>query len=130
MLSGADHSLSASLSIQSGARSISGSPTARPPPGSPPVTLTAVARPPFTKYNVSRLDGEIAAVRDVAAAFERGRMRLLENHVADAEQRGHHGDAEPEPAREHRRADRTRRQRSQREPQDHDVITRPLFIAR
>ncbi len=45
---------------------------------------------------------EPAVDHEVAAAFERGRMRLLEDHVADAEQRRHHRDAEAEPARQHR----------------------------
>jgi hypothetical protein len=73
---------------------------------------------------------EAAADHDVAAALERGRMRLLEDHVADAEQGGHHRDAEPEPAGQDRGSHRARRQRTQREPQDHEVTTRPLFIAR
>ena len=38
----------------------------------------------------------------VAAALKRRRMRLLEDHLADAEQRRHHGDAETEAGREHR----------------------------
>ena len=67
---------------------------------------------------------------DVAAALEGGRVRLLENDVSDAEQRRHHGDAEPEPARQHQRANRTGGQRSQREPQNHVETTRPLFITR
>ena len=55
-------------------------------------------------------------------------MCLLENDVADAEQRRHDRDAESEPAREHCRADRTWGQRAEREPQDH-ATTVPLFIA-
>ena len=68
---------------------------------------------------------------DVAAALERGRMRLLENDVADAEQRRHHGDAEAEAARPappsaigRVASDRSASRRIT------CVTTRPLFIAR
>ena len=56
-------------------------------------------------------------------------MRLLENHRADAEQRGHDGDAEPEAARQDGRADRPRRERAKRDPENHPATTMPLFIA-
>ena len=55
----------------------------------------------------------------VAAALQRRRVRLLDDDLADAEQLRHHRDAEAESDGEHRRAQRPRGQRSQREPENH-----------
>ena len=128
------------------ASAISRSPIARSALGTPPVTAIGVAWPSFIRYSVAFFYGAMLTVcaassgdartladqeprvlqraeppgdHEIAAALERRRMRLLENHVADAEQRGHHRDAEPEAAGQHRRTNRPRRQRAEREPQNH-----------
>ena len=49
----------------------------------------------------------------VAAALQRRRTGLVEDHVADAEQLRHHRDPEAETAREHGRSYRPHGQRAQ-----------------
>ena len=58
-----------------------------------------------------------------------GVARLLQDHVADAEQRHHHADAEPEADGQHDAADRPRRQRAERDPDDHRACSVPSTIA-
>ena len=74
---------------------------------------------------------ERAEDEHVAAARERRRSRLLENHVADAEQRRHDGDAQAESARQHGGANRPDGERSQGKAQNHsrmpDRIVRRVF---
>ena len=67
--------------------------------------------------------GRLRANDHVAAADERRRLRLFEHDAGDAEEDGHHRDADTETRGEHGAADRVRGERSQREPSDHRVAS-------
>ena len=115
---------------------VSGSPMARSRLGMPPCARIGNTPPFLTRYNVARRDGEAAATRPsrppVRSPLDRiqradgswpvelaittspapltaGRAGLIEDHFADAQQRGHHADAESEAAREHEAANGMRR---------------------
>ena len=76
------------------------------------------------------LDGtERRGHHDIAAAAQRRRVRLLDDHFADAEQRHHDRDAEAEAGGEHGRPPRPDGERTQRESENHDASI-PFFMAK
>ena len=66
----------------------------------------------------------------VAAADERRRLGLLEDDARDAEQDGHHRDADAKAGGKHGASNGMRGERSQREPADHrDALAFDLAVA-
>src|SRR5262249_2353557 len=55
----------------------------------------------------------------IAAADELWSARLVEHHIADSEERGHHRNPEAESAGQHGAPHRTRHERSERQTHDH-----------
>src|SRR5262249_29667228 len=64
---------------------------------------------------------------EIPAADECWRIGLLENDLADTEERGHDADAEAKSGRKHGGSPWPRRQRSEREPRNH-AAKAPLFM--
>src|SRR5437868_6539583 len=71
---------------------------------------------------------EDAADDDGAAALQRRRVRLLENHLTDAEQLHHDADPQTEAGREHRASQGPRGERANGKSNDH-ATRLPLFMA-